>query len=467
MRFNTLEDWLTWQESLHPTEIELGLARVAEVLARLELTHPGFTLITVAGTNGKGSSVAMLEAILLAAGYRVGSYTSPHLLQYNERIKLNGEAVDDVTLCAAFERIDQARLGEAGGIGFQSGLQTGLQAGLQTQSQAPSQHSAPQETAPQEISLSYFEFGTLAAIDILHRAGVDIAILEVGLGGRLDAVNILDADVALITALDVDHPDWLGADRETIAREKAGILRAGRPAVCADPSPPASLLQHAAELGTALSLIERDFSITQQGQQWEWQGADQVWRSLPLPALPGAFQLHNAAGVLAALAAVAGKYPVDQAAICQGLRSVRLPGRFQVLPGTPVRILDVAHNAQSAQALAENLRRLPRRGRIHMVFSMLADKDIAAVTTHLKPLVDCWYLAPLEVPRAAPLSQLQTALQGEVVKIFDSVFLAYNAAYNAAYKAADGVVDESSENEDLIVVCGSFHTVAAVLGDTV
>jgi dihydrofolate synthase/folylpolyglutamate synthase len=431
MRFNTLEDWLTWQETLHSTEIELGLERTAEVLTRLKLNHPNFTLITVAGTNGKGSSVAMLEAILLAAGYQVGSYTSPHLLQYNERIKLNGEPVNDAMLCAAFERIDQARL------------------------------KAP------EISLSYFEFGTLAAIDILHRSGVDIAILEVGLGGRLDAVNVLDADVALITALDVDHPDWLGADRETIAREKAGIMRAGRPAVCADPLPPASLLKHAAELGTPLSLIQRDFFITQQDVQqdvqWDWQGADQVWRGLPLPALPGAFQLHNAAGMLAALEALAGKYPVDRAAICQGLRSVRLPGRFQVLPGMPVRILDVAHNAQSAQALAENLQRLPCRGRTHMVFSMLADKDIATVTAHLKPLVDCWYLAPLEVPRAASLPQLQAALQGEVVTVFDNVVLAYKAAYQAACNAAL----ETSENEDRIVVCGSFHTVAAVLGDTV
>ena len=429
MRFNTLPEWLSWQESLHSTEIELGLERVAEVLTRLGLTRPNFTLITVAGTNGKGSSVAMLEAILLAAGYGVGSYTSPHLLHYNERIKLDGEPVDDATLCASFGRIDDARICESGA----------------------------------ETSLSYFEFGTLAAIDILHRADVDVAILEVGLGGRLDAVNVLDADVALITAIDVDHCDWLGNDRETIAREKAGILRAGRPAVCADPLPPASLLKHAAELGTPLSLIQRDFSFTQQGEQWDWQGAGQVWRQLPLPALSGAFQLHNAAGVLAMLAALAENFPVDQAAIARGLNSVRLPGRFQVLPGRPMQILDVAHNAQSAQALAKNLQALAHTGRIRVVLAMLADKDMAAVVGHLKSQVDYWYLAPLDVPRGASLVQLQAALlhegtkeaRDETVNVFENVPAARRAALAA------------SEKEDVIVVCGSFHTVAAVLADTV
>ncbi|MDT8384097.1 MAG: bifunctional tetrahydrofolate synthase/dihydrofolate synthase [Gammaproteobacteria bacterium] len=431
MRFNTLPEWLRWQESLHPREIELGLERVGEVLLRLELTRPNFKLITVAGTNGKGSSVAMLEAILLAAGYHVGSYTSPHLLRYNERIKVDGRPVDDATLCAAFSRIDAARLGKVSGAGASDAA---------------------------TVSLSYFEFGTLAAIDILQRAGVDIAILEVGLGGRLDAVNVLDADVALITAIDVDHVDWLGADRETIAREKAGILRSGRPAVCADPSPPSSLLAYAAQLATPLSLLARDFFITRpEGQEgcWDWQGAGQAWRQLPIPALPGAFQLRNAAGVLAALAALAADFPLDQAAICQGLKTVRLPGRFQVLEGLPMQILDVAHNAQSAQALAENLRCLPRAGRTRVVLAMLTDKDIASVVGHLTALVDVWYLAPLDVPRAAPLSQLQAAFGDETTEVFASVTAAHRAALAA------------SEPQDLVVVCGSFHTVAAVLGDTV
>lgn len=433
MRFNTLPEWLHWQESLHPREIELGLERVGEVLRRLKLTRPNFKLITVAGTNGKGSSVAMLEAILLAAGYHVGSYTSPHLLRYNERIKIDGRPVDDDTLCASFSRIDAARLGETSVAGAAA-------------------------TDAAAVSLSYFEFGTLAAIDILQRAGVDVAILEVGLGGRLDAVNVLDADVALITAIDVDHVDWLGADRETIAREKAGILRSGRPAVCADPSPPSSLLAHAAQLATPLALLARDFSISRpEGQAgcWDWQGADQAWRQLPIPALPGAFQLHNAAGVLAALAALAADFPLDQAAIRQGLQSVRLPGRFQVLAGLPMQILDVAHNAQSAQALAENLRSVPRTGRTRVVLAMLTDKDIASVVGHLTALVDAWYLAPLDVPRAAPLSQLQAAFGDETTEVFASVTAAHRAALAA------------SEPQDLVVVCGSFHTVAAVLGDTV
>lgn len=433
MRFNTLKDWLTWQETLHPVEIDLGLERASAVLARLKLTQPGFTLITVAGTNGKGSSVAMLEAVLLAAGYRVGSYTSPHLLRYNERIKLAGKPVDDATLCASFERIDQARA---------------------------------------DVRLTYFEFGTLAAIDILHRAGVDVAILEVGLGGRLDAVNILDADVALITAIGVDHVDWLGGDRETIAREKAGILRAGQPAVCADPLPPASLLSVAESLGTSLSLLGKDFFLErfversggQKVDGWRWRNSQHRFENLPLPALPGDFQLNNAAGVLAVLSCLRADFPVDAAAIARGLRSVSLPGRFQIIPGMPLQIFDVAHNAQSAQALANNLLCQDCQGRTFAVLGMLADKDIDAVVEQLCSVVDHWYLAPLPVPRAAPVGQLQAALlarptetatRSVSIDIFNDVAAAYQAALAAG--AA----------EDRIVVTGSFYTVAAVLGEAV
>jgi dihydrofolate synthase / folylpolyglutamate synthase len=435
MRFNTLNDWLSWQETLHPAEIELGLARTSEVLARLELTQPDFTLITVAGTNGKGSSVAMLESILLDAGYRVGSYTSPHLLTYNERIKLDGKPVADDVLCESFERIDQARV------------------------------SQPAEY----ISLSYFEFGTLAAIDILHRADVDIAILEVGLGGRLDAVNVLDADVALITAIDVDHTDWLGNDRETIAREKAGIMRSGRPAVCADPQPPASLLEIAESLGAPLSLLGRDFFIEQacierEGDSWHWRGDQAEHKNLPLPALAGDFQLNNAAGVLAAMAALGPEFPVNAAAITEGLRSVTLPGRFQIMPGARLRIVDVAHNAQSAQALANSLRQQPCGGQTHAVLAMLADKDIDAVLAQLGPLVDHWYLAPLSVPRSATVAQLHTALSAAAttasandvsIESFDDVAAAYQAAL------------ATSAARDRIVVTGSFFTVAAVMAEAV
>lgn len=420
MRFQTLPEWLAWQETLHPNEIELGLERVAQVLARLKLTHPTFTVITVAGTNGKGSSVAMLEAILLAAGYQVGSYTSPHLLRYNERIKLNGCAIDDRTLCESFERIDQAR-----GLGSQ------------------------------EVRLTYFEFGTLAAIDIFQQAGVDVAVLEVGLGGRLDAVNVLDADVALITAIDIDHQNWLGDDRETIAREKAGILRAHKPAVCSDPAPPASLVQLAEEIGAPLSLISTDFKARRVADGWRWQGKDMAWEGLPLPSLAGDFQLANAAGVLAVLEHLALTLPVSKSAVCQGLQAVELPGRFQILPGAPMRILDVAHNAQSARVLAHNLSRQPCHGRTHVVFSMLADKDVHAVAESLRPVADHWYIASLGVPRSAPVEQLQSALAGASVEAFDHIFTAYQAAVKAA------------QEQDRIVIAGSFYTVAAVLGQAV
>jgi dihydrofolate synthase/folylpolyglutamate synthase len=431
MRFNTLNDWLSWQETLHPTEIELGLERVSQVLERLELNQPDFTLITVAGTNGKGSSVAMLESILLAAGYRVGTYTSPHLLRYNERIKLDGQPVSDAVLCESFQRIDEARLAVPGA----------------------------------DISLSYFEFGTLAAIDILQRSGVDIAILEVGLGGRLDAVNVLDADVALITAIDVDHADWLGDDRETIAVEKAGILRPGRPAVCSDPQPPASLSATAESLGVSLVQLGTDFFAEQKGDEWQWRNPPRCVDHLPLPALCGDFQLHNAAGVLAVLAAVEAEFPVSDEEIAQGLQSVSLPGRFQIQQGAPVRIFDVAHNEQSARALAKNLSQAEHSGQTYTIFAMLADKDIRAVVAQLGPLVNHWYLAPLPVPRAASVAQLQSALADESIpvdampsdsiRIFDDV----NAAFQAALAA--------STAQDRIVVTGSFYTVAAVLGETV
>ncbi len=411
MRFHTLDDWLRWQESLHPREIELGLARVRTVLERLDLARPDFTVVTVAGTNGKGSSVAMLESILHAAGYRVGAYTSPHLLRYNERIRAGGEAVSDDELCAAFARIDAAR---------------------------------------GDISLTYFEFGTLAAIDCLQRRGVEIAVLEVGLGGRLDAVNVLDADLALITPVDVDHVAWLGHDREAIGFEKAGIMRAGRPVVVSDPNPPRSVLDRAGELGAPLALAGRDYHYQAQGDQWCWTGGGQRRHALPLPALRGDFQLANAAGVLMVLARLGERFPVSQQAVRSGLLAVRLPGRFQVLPGRPVQILDVAHNPHSARALAQNLARQPCAGRTRAVLGMLDDKDIAATVACLQALVDDWYLATLAAPRGAPASRLREALGG-AGQCFDSVPAARAAALAAA-----------AEN-DRVVIFGSFYTVAAAL----
>ncbi len=309
MRFDTLNDWLAWQETLHPKAIDLGLERVREVAARLGLLAPKHVVISVAGTNGKGSSVAMLEAILACAGLRVGAYTSPHLWQYNERIRIDRQPVDDAVLVASFARIDAAR---------------------------------------GDISLSYFEFGTLAALDILQRADVDVAVLEVGLGGRLDAVNIVDADCALVTGIGIDHVEWLGPDRESIGREKAGIFRGGRPAVCSDPQPPASLRAVAQDCGAIWYGLGEQFGYARTGEVWDWWGPNLRLDGLPLPALPGPFQLQNAAGVVMALQTLGARLPVSVQALQAGLRAARVAGRFTVVPGPFETIFDVAHNPHAA-----------------------------------------------------------------------------------------------------------------------
>ena len=445
MRFNTLKKWLNWQETLHPNEIELGLDRVSRVLAHLDLINPNFTVITVAGTNGKGSSVAMLQSILLAAGYRVGTYTSPHLLHYNERIQINGVLVDDNTLCESFERVDQAR-----SIGPQKNSQKGS------------------NKSEQPISLTYFEFGTLAAIDIFQRTNVQIVLLEVGLGGRLDAVNILDADVALITAIDVDHESWLGSDRETIAREKAGILRPGQVAICSDPNPPEALSEIAEKLATQLLLQGESFEATivdvrvddnTVEKRWSWRGGSIQIMDLPMPALAGDFQVTNAAGVLAVVEQLHEHRfiprPVSEHEIAQGLKNASLPGRFQKVGEKPEQILDVAHNPHSAHALADNLRQQSCRGKTRAVLAMLADKDIPAVIDCFSGLIDQWHLAPLDVPRGAGSQQLRDALDGQDSLVFNDVISAYQAALSA------------SGPEDRVVVFGSFYTVAEVLSQAV
>ena len=429
MRFPTLDAWLRWQETLHPAEIELGLERVSAVFARLrpELAPGAFPcpVITVAGTNGKGSSVAMLEAILAAAGYRVGVYTSPHLLRYNERVRIAGAEAGDEALCVAFERIDQAR---------------------------------------GETSLTYFEFGTLAALDIFAAAALDVVVLEVGMGGRLDAVNILDPDVALITSIGIDHAQWLGNDREAIAREKGGILRKGRPGVYSGRDMPAALAQTAESLGAELNVLGREFTYHMRRSEWSWQSVEARRDALPLPALRGAHQLDNAAGVLMALACLADRLPVGQAAVRAGLLEARLPGRFEVLPGEVTRILDVAHNPEAAAALGEQLAGLPPVGKTRAVVGMLADKDHAGVFSAVADQVDQWYLADLQAPRGAKARQLAEVL-GRVlegrggsapVRCFDSVSDACAAA------AADSQSGEGPGG-DRIVVFGSFYTVAEAL----
>lgn len=415
MRFPTLDAWLAWQETLHPSAIELGLERPGKVLDALSLRSPGHVVVSVAGTNGKGSSVAMLESILLAAGYRVGCYTSPHLLRYNERVRINGQPVSDEMLCDSFERIEQAR---------------------------------------GETSLTYFEFGTLAALDLFERAGLDVAVLEVGMGGRLDAVNLVDADVALVTAIDVDHAAWLGDDRETIGREKAGIFRTQHAAVCSDPHPPLSLLHYARELNTTLYCLGGEYRYTATGESWSWEGPTLNYEGLPLPALHGHFQLQNAAGVLMSLALLAEQLPVSPEHLRHGLQHVSLPGRFQLLPGEVTVIVDVAHNPQSAEALAANLKEMSGTGRTYAVVGMLADKDISSTLQPMLALVDLWYPASLEVPRGAKASLLHGVLAADGANTAGS----YNSVSHALDAANAGAC-----SGDRIVIFGSFYTVAEAM----
>lgn len=420
----TLNEWLSWQETQHAKQIDLGLERTRPVLQRMGLDHPPHAVITVAGTNGKGSSVALLEAILHSAGYRVGAYTSPHLLRYNERIRVGCEEVSDAVLCASFERINQAR---------------------------------------DDISLTYFEFGTLAAFDIFQRAQIDIAVLEVGMGGRLDTVNLLDADAALVTTIGIDHVEWLGPDRESIGREKAGIFRRGRPAICGDPDPPQSLLTQAETVAAPLYRVTHDFGYRLYPDTWSWWGqhpgqSREKYDELPYPALRGAFQIQNAAAVLMVLGQIKQSFPVSRADICRGLTTVNLPGRFQVITGAVTRIFDVAHNPHGAQVLAAALRVHPCQGRTLAVFGMLADKDISGVLRVMQGSVDIWYMAGLAVTRGAAgdsLAQQLLALQPTAtVRAHVNV----QEAYAQALAEAQG--------HDRIVVFGSFYTVAAALQQT-
>lgn len=416
MRFTCLDEWLNWQESLHSQQIDLGLERVRAVLKRMANSLPAPIIILVGGTNGKGSSVAMLEAIYCSAGYRVGAYTSPHLFRYNERIRINGSVIDDESLCQAFERVDQAR---------------------------------------NEVSLTYFEFGTLAAIDLFAIAKLDVAIMEIGLGGRLDAVNVLDANVALLTAIDIDHAAWLGNDRESIGREKAGIFRQGRPAVCGDPAPPQSVIVAAQSLGASLYCLQRDFNYVADVTGWTWQGPAAHRTALPRPLLRGPFQLQNAAAVLMVVDLLHQQLPVGQSHIRQGLTSATVPGRFQVVHGSVTHIFDVAHNPHAARALAENLRQYPSGGQTHAVFSMLRDKDIRGVIAELHDVIDVWHVGGLDIDRGCSGSEIAQSLAAaglNAATVHDTVLGAYQAAMAVAGPA------------DRLVVFGSFYIVAAILG---
>ena len=414
-----LQDWLAHCEQLHPQAIDMGLGRVQAVAARMAL-HFDCPVITVAGTNGKGSTCAMLEAILLESGYRTGVYTSPHLVHFEERCRIHGQSVSADALAQAFAQVEAAR---------------------------------------GDVSLSYFEFSTLAILQLLSQAGLEVAILEVGLGGRLDAVNIIDPDCAVITSIDIDHTSFLGTDREQIGFEKAGIMRAGKPVVVSDPVPPDSVIAHAAALGADLWRFGQDFNFSGDKLQWAWAGRGRRYSGMAYPALRGANQLVNASGVLAALEVLRPRLPVTAQAVRNGLAMVELPGRFQIVPGEPVLVLDVAHNPHSVAALAANLDAMGFYPTTHAVFGAMADKDLQVMMERVGPVIDRWYFTDLPVPRAATAAQLQQHWQAQNRRAdaASSTHASPEQALQAAIAAANPA--------DRIVVFGSFYTVGGVLKD--
>ena len=410
-----LGEWLTFIGAQHPTEIALGLERVRAVADRLALGAPPATII-VGGTNGKGSTCAFLERILLVAGYRVGLYTSPHLLAYNERVRVGGVEASDTELVDAFARVQAAR---------------------------------------EDTPLTYFEFGTLAAFLVFEQRQVEATVLEVGLGGRLDAVNIIDADCAIVTSVDLDHQSWLGATREAIGFEKAGIFRARRPAIFGDLKPPESLATHALAIGADLQVLGRDFRIEVAERQWSFHGRHASRHALPMPALQGAWQLRNAASALAALDELSRAVPVSLGEVKQGLTSVRLPGRLQVLPGRPATVLDVAHNPHAARALADGLLDMGYFENTFAVFAMLDDKDIGGVIDAMSGRVDRWFVTSVVSARAAAASRVMDLLAARG-------FEGRARAFASVAQALDVARREAGAN-DRIVVFGSFLTVADAL----
>lgn len=438
-----LGQWLEYIERLHARPIELGLERVAQVAQRLEL-HLTSPVITVGGTNGKGSTCAFLEAMLAAAGYRVATYTSPHLVRFNERARLGGEAVADELMVAHLERVEAARA---------------------------------------EVSLTYFEFTTLAILSLFQHEGPDVVILEVGLGGRLDAVNVIDPDCAIVTCIAIDHEAFLGDTRETIGWEKAHIFRSGRPALCVDEQPPASLTEYAARIGAPLQLIGRDFGFAVQGETWSCWG--EGWRHdrLPLPELRGTNQVANAAGAIAALEALGAaaeregavaRPHCDRMALERGLRAARLAGRFQVLERAPVVVLDVAHNPHASAQLARNLAEQGCTGATMAVFGIMADKDLAGVLAPMLPRISRWFVVELPGERAAPAAELAQEI---VVQVRDAGALLPGADHPAGGRAQVAVSTHPSPRaglaaarqaagpDDRIVVFGSFLTVADILAE--
>lgn len=418
MRFKNLQEWLDWQETLHSQKIELGLERIAEVATNLGACNSNYKTIVVAGTNGKGSIVSTLESIYHNAGYRVGAYTSPHLIHYNERIRIGQQNVDDESLCKAFNEVDLAR---------------------------------------GDTSLSYFEFGTLAAMQIFSQADLDVAIYEVGLGGRLDAVNILDSDIAIVASIGIDHVQWLGSTRESIGFEKAGVFRSNHIAICGDDDPPESMINHANKLGTDLQLINQHYSYEKQDNHlWSFKSDQLSWDELPMPSLYGDVQLGNAATALMALSCMDEKLPVTRECVDRGLINISLPGRFQRIQGKCEIILDVAHNLDSAEVLVDNLRALEPATKTIAVFALLADKDVCGIIECVGGMFDEWHISQLDSGRALDKETLQKQLNN---CCHDCTIYSYDTV-TEAYQTVKNNVDESMR----IVVFGSFLTVAEVLG---
>ena len=415
-RFASLDAWLHWQEQLHPRPIDLGLERVADVYRRMGLNTAKQPTITVAGTNGKGSCIAYLEAIYQAQGSKVGSYTSPHILRYNERIRINGQPVDDAALCEAFARIDEVR---------------------------------------GDTSLSYFEFGTLAALFLFGAAAVDVQLLEVGLGGRLDAVNIVDADAAIVTTIAIDHIDWLGHTVEEIGREKAGVFRGGVPAIIGEEFPPESLVQTAVAKLAVLMRLGEYFNYHKHAVGWDWQSTEISWLNLPEPIFKGEHQFRNASAVLMAVTALQARLPVSESAIHAGLKSAQLKGRFQLIAGEIPVLLDVGHNPQAVKTLVDYLQSAFPAVKIHAVFAMMKDKDILGVLAVMRDQIANWYLAPLTNPRAAGEELIKNYFQQVEITQVQSGFADFSAAFSAAR--------DNARPGELILIFGSFFLVSEYL----
>jgi len=401
MRYTLLSDWLIWLESLHPKSVDLGLERVLHVADQLALREFSCPVIVVAGSNGKGSNIAILESIYQQHGYHTACYTSPHILKFNERIHVNQEEVDDDTLCAAFDVIDKAR---------------------------------------GDISLSLFELSTLASLWIFKQKDLDVILLEIGLGGRLDTVNVVDSDVAIVTNISLEHCEWLGDNRESIGFEKAGVFRKGKVAICGDSEPPLSIINHANEINSKLRLINEHFRYEVLGNNWSWNSEKNNYSNLPMPTL----YIENAATALMAVESLQSKLPVSENDIAEGLSKASVKARFEIIQNEKgAIILDVAHNPAAAKLLAKQLKQYPCEGKRIAYFSMLKDKDINATIEELKDIIDEWHYFELNTPRGVSLEQLDKAFKHLKIKN-EQITINPN---------------------DQLIVFGSFYTVAEFLNN--